>query len=91
MELLKLLASYNVQVAKVVLENAPYNAKYTSGLIKKEILGIIANNVRKHIWREVGDSYVCIKVDEASDESKGEQIAIVLRFVNKDGFIRERF
>ncbi|GJU31139.1 zinc finger MYM-type protein 1-like protein [Tanacetum coccineum] len=90
-ELLKLLASYNVEVANVVLENAPYNAKYTSGLIQKEILSIIANNVRKHIRKEVGDSYFCIMVDEARDESKEEQMAIVLRFIDKDGFIRERF
>ncbi|GJR80126.1 zinc finger MYM-type protein 1-like protein [Tanacetum coccineum] len=48
-------------------------------------------NVRKHIRREVGDSYFCVMVDEARDESKEEQIAIVLRFVDKDGFIRERF
>ena len=30
-------------------------------------------------------------VDEARDESKNEQMAIVLRFVDKDGFVRERF
>ncbi|GKE65530.1 zinc finger MYM-type protein 1-like protein [Tanacetum coccineum] len=78
-------------VANVVLENAPYNAKYTSGLIQKEILSIIADNVRKHIRREVGDSYFYVMVDEARDESKEEQMAIVLRFIDKDGFIRERF
>ncbi|XP_028077598.1 zinc finger MYM-type protein 1-like [Camellia sinensis] len=33
----------------------------------------------------------CIIVDEACDESKNEQMAIVLRFVDKDGFVRERF
>ncbi|XP_071714790.1 uncharacterized protein [Rutidosis leptorrhynchoides] len=30
-------------------------------------------------------------VDEARDESKREQMGIVLRFVDKDGIIRERF
>lgn len=30
-------------------------------------------------------------VDEARDESMKEQIAIVLRFVDKDGILRERF
>ncbi|KAH1063871.1 hypothetical protein J1N35_028858, partial [Gossypium stocksii] len=30
-------------------------------------------------------------VDEAHDESKREQMAFVLRFVNRDGFIREHF
>ncbi|XP_071708991.1 uncharacterized protein [Rutidosis leptorrhynchoides] len=71
-------------------KNAPYNSKYTSGLIQKEILGIIANNVRNHFRNEVCDSYFCVMVDEARDESK-QQMAIVLRFVDKDGLIRERF
>ncbi|KAH9742796.1 TTF-type domain-containing protein [Citrus sinensis] len=34
---------------------------------------------------------LCIIVDEARDESKKEQMAIVLRFVDKDGIVRERF
>ncbi|XP_076915192.1 uncharacterized protein LOC143574465 [Bidens hawaiensis] len=57
----------------------------------QEILGIIANNVRKHIRSEVGDSYFCVMVDESRDESKKEQMAIVLRFVDAEGIIRERF
>ncbi|KAI3495367.1 hypothetical protein L1887_37696 [Cichorium endivia] len=91
LELLKLLATYNDEVANIVLENAPYNSKYTSGLIQKEIIGIIANKVLKHIRNEIGDSYFCVMVDEARDESKKEQMTIVLRFVDKDGVIRERF
>ena len=43
------------------------------------------------IRKEVGDASFCILVDEAQDESKREQMAIVLRFVNKDGFLVERF
>ncbi|XP_023764783.1 uncharacterized protein LOC111913291 [Lactuca sativa] len=73
------------------IENAPYNSKYTSGDIQKEILSIIANKVRKHIRSEVGDSYFCVMVDESRDESKKEQMAIVLRFVDAEGIIRERF
>jgi hypothetical protein len=34
---------------------------------------------------------LCILVDEARDKSKREQIAIILMFVDKDGFIKERF
>jgi hypothetical protein len=30
-------------------------------------------------------------VDEARDESKNEQMAIVLRFVNKEGYIKGHF
>ncbi|XP_076938764.1 uncharacterized protein LOC143607077 [Bidens hawaiensis] len=91
LELLKLLASYNDEVAKVILENSPYNSKYTSSDIQKEILSIIANKVRKHIRDEVGGSGFCVMVDESRDESKKEQMAIVLRFVDAKGMIRERF
>ncbi|XP_022030770.1 zinc finger MYM-type protein 1-like [Helianthus annuus] len=91
LELLTLLASYNDEVSKVILENAPYNAKYTSGDIQKEILSIIANKIRKHIRSEVGDSAFCVMVDESRDESKKEQMAIVVRFVDEEGMIQERF
>ncbi|XP_076901083.1 uncharacterized protein LOC143555404 [Bidens hawaiensis] len=90
-EFLKLLASYNDEVAKVILENAPYHSKYNSSDIQKEILSIIVNKVRKHICSEVGDSFFCVMVDESRDESKKEQMAIVLRFVDAKGMIQERF
>jgi hypothetical protein len=40
---------------------------------------------------KIGNSKFYIIINEARDESKREQIAIILRFVNKDGFIQERF
>ncbi|KAF0934874.1 hypothetical protein E2562_028877, partial [Oryza meyeriana var. granulata] len=91
LEMLKLLASYNKEVNEVVLENAPKNAKYTSPDVQKEILSILAQKVQKSIREEIGNSKFCIMVDEARDESKKEQMAIVLRFVNKEGLIKERF
>ena len=47
--------------------------------------------MRKKIREDIGDSKFCIIVDEAHDESKREQMALVLRFVDKDGFIKEHF
>jgi hypothetical protein len=73
------------------LENAPRNTKYTSPKIQKEILHIIANKVRYAIRKEIGDAKFYILVDEAQDELKKEQMAIILRFVDEDGFMRERF
>ncbi|XP_059428463.1 uncharacterized protein LOC132162216 [Corylus avellana] len=90
-KLVKLLANYNDDVARFVLENVPKNAKYTSPKIQKEILHIIANKVWDVIKKEIRDAKFCILVDEARDESKREQMATILRFVDKDGFIRERF
>jgi hypothetical protein len=91
LELVKLLASYNDNVARIVLENAPKNAKYTSPKIQKEILHIIANKVRDAIRKEIGDAKFCILIDEARNELKREQTTIILRFIDKDGFFRERF
>jgi len=90
-ELIKFLATFNDKVDRVVLTNAPRNAKYTSPQIQKEILHIFATKVRNVISKEIGDAKFCILVDGARDESKREQMAIILRFVDKDGFIRERF
>jgi hypothetical protein len=47
--------------------------------------------VQDVIRKEIGDSKFCIIVDEARDESMREQMAIVLRIVDKDGFTQERF
>lgn len=46
-ELIKHATSYNEEVAGVVLENAPGNAKYTSPEVQKEILHVFAKKVRK--------------------------------------------
>ena len=78
LEMVKLLASYNTEVNEVVLENALKNAKYISPDVQKEILSIHAQKVQKLIREEISNSKFCIMVDEARDESKKEQMAIVL-------------
>ncbi|XP_057482633.1 uncharacterized protein LOC130769355 [Actinidia eriantha] len=90
-EMIKLMGKLNVEINDVVLEKAPKNAKYTSPTIQKEILHILANKVRTKIREEIGDAKFCILVDEAKDASNREQMAIILRFVDVHGFLRERF
>ena len=80
-----------IELTSVVLENTPGNAKYTSPTIQKEILHILASNVRNAIREEIGNAKFCILVDETWDELKREQVAIILRFIDKEGFIKERF
>ncbi|XP_024196338.1 zinc finger MYM-type protein 1-like [Rosa chinensis] len=80
----------NIDIRRV-LQNAPGNAKYASPIIQKQIFNILGNKVRTKIREEVGDAKFCILVDEAVDVSNREQMAIILRFVDCDGFIRERF
>ena len=60
-------------VASVVLENAPGNAKYTSPTIQKEILHILASNVRNAIREEIGDAnfaFLLMKPGMSRRESK---------------------
>ncbi|XP_016199761.1 uncharacterized protein LOC107640775 [Arachis ipaensis] len=90
-ELIKLLTSCNQNVNNVVLENAPGNAQYISPGVQKDILHIFARKVRATIREEIGDSKFCIIIDEARDESKREQMSVVLRFVDKHGWVQERF
>lgn len=84
-------ANINDDVAKVVLQNAPYNSSYTSPQIQKDVLHIIASKVPKYICEEIGETKYCIIVDEPCDEFRTEQMAIILRFVDKDGFTQECF
>ncbi|XP_073138885.1 uncharacterized protein [Henckelia pumila] len=74
-----------------VLSSAARNNTYTSPEVQKEVLNIMANRVRQKIRSEIGDASFCILVDEAHDESKREQIALILRFVNNSGILTERF
>ncbi|XP_021804610.1 zinc finger MYM-type protein 1-like [Prunus avium] len=90
-EIVKSFARMNIEVETVVLDKAPQNAQYISNDIQKQILHIFATKVRKTICRELGKNKFCILVDESLDESGKEQMAIILRFVDCDGFIRERF
>ncbi|KAK8348749.1 hypothetical protein V6Z11_A06G100600 [Gossypium hirsutum] len=82
LELLSLLASYDEKVEDV-LKSAPQNASYTSSTIQKEILHIYASRVRNVIREEIGDRKFSIIMDEERDESKKEQMAIILRFFDK--------
>jgi cyanate lyase len=90
LEILGLTISYNEKLAKVTAK-APKNAIYTSPMVQKQILHVFSTKVKEVIRDEIGDVKFCLIVDETRDESMKEQMAIVLRFVDKNGFVRERF
>ncbi|XP_073312162.1 uncharacterized protein [Primulina huaijiensis] len=90
-EMINFIGKMNKSIGDIVLEKAPKNAKYTLPDIQKDVLNIISNQVRAKIRKEIGDAKFCILVDEARDASNKEQMAIVLRFVDTEGFLRERF
>ncbi|KAI0516273.1 hypothetical protein KFK09_008945 [Dendrobium nobile] len=67
------------------------NASLTAPEIQKDITRAISIAITDFIKEEIGENYFSLLVDEARDISSKEQMAIVVRFVNKKGMVVERF
>ncbi|XP_057540814.1 uncharacterized protein LOC130818673 [Amaranthus tricolor] len=88
---LEFLAKKNESVGSVVLKNAPGNNQMTSPLIQKDIANAYYKETINAILEELGDDYFAILVDESRDVSCKQQMALVLKYVDKRGFVMERF
>ena len=91
MELLQLIADHNQEIKEVILGNAPGNNSLISPDIQKDIAQACAMETLDLIMADVGDSLFSILVDECRDSSNKEQLAIVLRYVNAKGCVKECF
>ncbi|KAI3716955.1 hypothetical protein L1987_68206 [Smallanthus sonchifolius] len=91
LEFLQLMGEQNEGLGKVILENAPGNSQMTSLTIQQDIKHCFAQEVLKQIFDDLGDDVFSLLVDESSDVSKKEQMAVVIRYVDKCGVVKERF
>ncbi|XP_038698004.1 zinc finger MYM-type protein 1-like [Tripterygium wilfordii] len=91
LELQGFLARNNEVIKSVVLNEAPGRHKLTSPDIQKEITQAAAEETTSAIIKDLGDSLFSIMIDESRDISCKEQMAVVLRYVDKKGHIMERF
>ncbi|XP_070669149.1 uncharacterized protein [Malus domestica] len=91
LELLQFLADNNDKVREVVMENAPGNLKLLAPSIQKEIVNSCALETLDAIMDGLKDRFFSILVDEARDVSVKEQMAMVLRYVDDNGHVIERF
>uniref|UniRef100_A0A667WAX6 TTF-type domain-containing protein n=1 Tax=Myripristis murdjan TaxID=586833 RepID=A0A667WAX6_9TELE len=83
-ELLSVIGQFDKTVAKKLEEN-PGNAKYTHHDIQNEILGVMADMVRRQISTEIKEAeQFAILVDECKDVSKKEQISVVVHYLSKE-------
>ena len=87
LESLDIVTFWNEKVTEII-EKTPKNATYTSPRIQKEILYVFSAKVKKAIQEEIGDAKFCIMVTEARDESVKEQMTVVFRYVDKEGFVK---
>ncbi|KAL9691877.1 hypothetical protein QQ045_012304 [Rhodiola kirilowii] len=91
MELIKYTGSLNQSINNVILGKAPGNNQMVSPKIQKDIVHCFSQEVIRRIIEEIGDDVFALLVDESSDVSYKEQMAVILRFVDKYGIIKERF
>ncbi|XP_022846235.1 zinc finger MYM-type protein 1-like [Olea europaea var. sylvestris] len=90
-ELLNWYAARCNEIKEVLFSNAHGNDQMTSPTIQKDLINCCAVETTRAIINEIGDSLFSILVDEARDNSVKEQMAVVLRFVDKSGRVKERF
>ncbi|XP_075640500.1 uncharacterized protein LOC142612271 [Castanea sativa] len=90
LELLQFLRDHNESINEV-MQNTWKNCKLTHPDIQKDMVNAIAHETSKGIIEDLGNGFFSILVDESCDISVKEQMALVLRYVNKQGFIIEWF
>ncbi|KAJ1261742.1 hypothetical protein BS78_09G054600 [Paspalum vaginatum] len=59
--------------------------------IQKDLTRSYAEEITEVIKEEIGDSLFSVLIDESRDISVTEQMAVIVRFVNKKGEVVERF
>ncbi|XP_049388127.1 uncharacterized protein LOC125852440 [Solanum stenotomum] len=78
------------KISDYVLEHASQNDQMTSPIIQKDIVTACKIETVKAILEELNGDYFVLLVDESFDISRKEQMAIVLRYVDRMGFVMVR-
>nr|XP_027089553.1 zinc finger MYM-type protein 1-like [Coffea arabica] len=91
LELFEWYSQRNTEIFEVVNQNAPANNQLTSPMIQKDRAHACASEIISVIINDIGDNYFSLIVDESRDSSVKEQMGVVLRYVNKEGRVIERF
>ena len=90
LKILDLPISYSEKLVEVVIE-ASKNVTCTSPKVHQQILHDFSTKVKEIIRDGINDVKFCLIIDEGRDESMKEKMVIVLRYVDNNGFVRERF
>ncbi|KAJ6942948.1 zinc finger MYM-type protein 1-like [Populus alba x Populus x berolinensis] len=91
LELLHFLSRNNEAIKRVTFSEAPKHNKLTSPDIQKDITQAAAEEITNVIIKDLGESLFSILIDESRDISIKEQMTVVIRYVDNNGHIIERF
>ncbi|KAL4141516.1 hypothetical protein QTP88_004145 [Uroleucon formosanum] len=90
-ELVKLVSKYDAVLAKHLAESNK-NETYLSHMIQNDIIKSMAHETVQLILNEIKlAKYFTIIIDSTIDINKNDQFSLSLRFVDKEGKIREHF
>ena len=74
------------------MREAPGNQQYRSKTVQDEAIKVLGSYITERIVTEVKEKrYFTILADEANDISNKEQMSLVLRYVDKNDKICEKF
>ncbi|XP_062192807.1 uncharacterized protein LOC133896249 [Phragmites australis] len=91
LEMLEWYRKKDPNVASVTGENAPGNNQMTCPEIQKDLVRACAEETSKAIKTDMEDRLFAVLVDESRDASIKEQMAVIVRYVNDQGHVIERF
>ena len=63
----------------------------TSPKVQKELANACVMEITRAIVDDIGDNYFSLMIDEARGILVKEQMGVVLKYVNKDGYVIHRF
>ena len=89
LEVFYCLAEHDPNLGKTV--GLAGNSCMVAHEIQTDIVECFAKEILQSILEELGDDVFCLLVDESRDVSCKEQMAVVLRYVDKCGIVKERF
>ena len=79
-------------ILREYLNTAAKNARYTSAPIQNQLIECAGNVIANKLISKINESGVfAILADEATDCSNKEQMALIIRFVDRENVIREEF
>ena len=90
-ELVKLATKLNMDIGAVVLKNTPGNQQIVASSIQKDLANAAAKETINLIIDDLEDNLFGILVDESSDISRKEQMAVVICYVDKMKIVKEHF
>ncbi|KRH30943.1 hypothetical protein GLYMA_11G216600v4, partial [Glycine max] len=90
LELVDTLKEINPEIANVI-DCAPGNNFMTAPTIQKDLAAACACEITQQIVCDIADDVFCVLIDESGDVAGKEQMIVVIRYVNSEGLVKERF